>query len=80
MYLEAVIKASFPKVSDLRVEIDNKVSSVFDKCLRAEQQSHEQRHTIRPLAHWLKKISDKKRGIPINTRGLKTPLMKKRHC
>jgi hypothetical protein len=33
MYPEAAIKASFPKVSSHNVEITNKVSSVFDKCI-----------------------------------------------
>jgi hypothetical protein len=32
MYLEAAIKASFPKTMRIRVEIANKVSLAFDGC------------------------------------------------
>jgi hypothetical protein len=79
MYPKVVIKASFPKTQGLRVKIANEVSSVFDKCLCAKQQSHEQRRAIRPLTHWLKKNSDEKRVTPENARGSKRPMTKKRH-
>jgi hypothetical protein len=66
MYSKASIKLCSPKNSrHAKVEPANKVSSKFDKRLYTNLQSHEQRHAIRPLIHWLnKKTSDKKRGTP----------------
>jgi hypothetical protein len=94
MYPEAALKASFPKTWGLRVEITNRVSSVFDKRLCTKQQNHEWSRAIRTLAHWLKrppmkkeatlkmqgsqKTSDEERGDPKNTRGSKDLRWKKR--
>jgi hypothetical protein len=85
MYPEAVIKALFSKAWDFKVEIANKVSSVYDKHLCTNQQSHEQRRAIRPLSHWLKISLMKKEASrftnkkcsPKKARGSKRPLVKK---
>jgi hypothetical protein len=62
MYPKAAIKASFPKIlCDYMVEIANKVSFAFDRRPDARKQCHEWRRALKPLTHWLKKISDEKK-------------------
>jgi hypothetical protein len=34
------------------------------KATKLKQQSHERRHTIKPLTHWLEKTFDEKRDTP----------------
>jgi hypothetical protein len=47
------------------------------KATKLKQQSHERRHTIKPLTHWLEKTFDEKRDTP-KTQGLtKSQSMKK---
>jgi hypothetical protein len=69
MYPKAAIKASFPKnLCDYRVEIANKVSFAFDRRPDTRKQCHERRRALKPLTHWLKKISDEKKA-PLKRKG-----------
>jgi hypothetical protein len=77
MYPKTLIKALVPKTQGLRVQIISKVSSIFDNRICAQQRSHEQRRTIRLLAHWLKKTSDKKETLQ-KSKGLKKTSDEKR--